>query len=49
MIASRINLSPYLFTLVLDVLIEHELGSRCMFFENDAVLLGALKEVGDKL
>lgn len=40
------TLSPYLFTLVLDLLTEHiqVLAPRCMIFANDIVLLGELKE-----
>lgn len=40
------NLSPYLVTLILDVLVEHiqELPSKCMVFVDDIVLLGESKE-----
>jgi len=40
------TLSPYLSTLVLDVLTEHiqELAPRCMLFADDVVLLGELRE-----
>jgi len=40
------TLSPYLFTLVLDVLTEHiqELAPRCMLFTHDVVLLGESRE-----
>ena len=40
------TLSPYLFTLVLDVLTEHiqELAPRCILFANDVVLLGESRE-----
>jgi len=40
------TLSPYLFTLVLDVLTEHiqELASRCMLFADDVVFLGESRE-----
>jgi hypothetical protein len=40
------NLSPYLFTLVLDVLTEHiqELASRCMLIADDVVLLRESRE-----
>ena len=46
------TLSPYLFTLVLDVLTEHiqKLAPRCMFFADDVVLLGELrKELNGRL
>jgi len=40
------TLSPYLFTLVLDVLTEYiqELALRCMLFVDDVVLLGESRE-----
>ena len=40
------TLSPYLFTLVLDVLTEHtqELAPRCMIYSDGVVLLGELRE-----
>jgi len=40
------TLSPYLYTLVIDVLTEHiqELAPRCMLFADDVVLLGESSE-----
>jgi len=40
------TLSPYLFTLVFDVLTEHiqELAPRCMLFVDDVVMLGEWRE-----
>jgi hypothetical protein len=40
------NLSPYPFTLVLDVMTEHiqEIAPRCMLFADDVVLLGESRE-----
>ena len=41
-----LNLSSYLFTLILNVLPEHihELALRCIFFADDIVLLGESNE-----
>lgn len=40
------TISPYLFTLIFDVLTEEiqELAPRCMLFADDIVLLGELNE-----
>ncbi|KAL5195585.1 LINE-1 retrotransposable element ORF2 protein [Glycine soja] len=46
------TLSPYLFTLILDVLTEQiqEIAPRCMFFADDIVLLGeSMEELNERL
>lgn len=45
------TLSPYLFNLVLDLVIEHiqDATPRCMLFANDIVLVGDSKEVNGHL